>query len=131
LPNIAGGGRAEYPDTGNGTFYDGPPYNVIWDVKPNSSVRAPYMGYIEFVLPRQFSGSKQFCAKNKEYCAEMMLIHSFPYRFEFELGPDGLELMKLLAKFKDDKEWRDVRPEASGLVNTCWLKTAHKGETKH
>jgi hypothetical protein len=116
--------QAEYPDTGNGTFYDGPPSNVIWDRKPNSSVRAPYMGYIEFFLPREFSASKKYCAKNAELCAQMMLIPSFQYRFEFDLGPDGLELMKLLAKKKEDKEWSDVQPSAAGLANTCWLKAA-------
>jgi len=114
----------------DGTFYIGPPSNVIWDVKPTSSARAPYLGYVEFFLPREFSGSKKFCSQNKEYCAQMMLLTSFRYRFEFDLGPDGLELMKLLAKSKDDKEWRDVRPDASGLVNTCWLKAARASETR-
>lgn len=57
---------AESPDKGSGTIFFGPPSNVIWDVKPNSSARAPYLGYIEFFLPREFSASKKFCA-NYEY----------------------------------------------------------------
>jgi len=64
-------------DTGNGKFIYGPPSNVTWDVKPNASARAPYTGYIEFFLPREFSASKKYCAKNTELCAQMMLIPSF------------------------------------------------------
>lgn len=117
--------QAEYPDTGNGTFYNGSPSNVIWDVKSNPSpIRAPYMGYIEFSLPREFAASKKYCAKNTELCAQMMLVPPFQYRFEFDLGPDGLELVKLLAKKKEDREWSDVQPKAAGLANTCWLKAA-------
>jgi len=122
--------QAESADTGSGAFYVGPPSNVTWDVKANSSVRAPYMGYIEFFLPREFSASKEYCAKHAYLCAQMMLIPSFQYRFEYDLGPDGLELMKLLAKKKEDKDWSDVQPSAAGLANTCWLKAARAGETK-
>src|SRR5713101_2691901 len=32
-------------------WYIGPPQNVVWDVVPGSSVRAPYLGFIEFSLP--------------------------------------------------------------------------------
>ena len=42
---------AEWKNTGIGTIYDGPPSNVVWDVKPSDSIRAPYFGYVEFFLP--------------------------------------------------------------------------------
>jgi len=117
-------------DKGEGAIYAGPPFNVTWDVKLSSSVRAPYLGYIEFVLPREFSASKKFCAKHEEFCAQMMLIPSFQYRFEYDLGPDGLELMKTLAKSKEEKEWRDVGSNTADLNESCWLKAARTGGTK-
>jgi hypothetical protein len=63
--------EAEFPDTGHGTIYDGPPSNVRWDVKPSGSIRAPYFGYIEFFLMREFKASEKTCG-NTEYCAQMM-----------------------------------------------------------
>jgi hypothetical protein len=121
---------APSPDKGNGTFYYGPPSNVTWDVKPSSSVRSAYAGHIEFYLPREFSASKKYCARNESFCAQMMLVPSFQYRFEFDLGTDGLELMKTLAKSKEDKEWNDVSSNSAGLNESCWLKAARTGETK-
>src|SRR5271157_5365020 len=115
--------REESPDTGNGKHIYGPPSNVTWDVKPNPSIRAPYLGYIEFSVPRNFSASKKYCAQHAEACALLLFQSSVPLRFEFDLGPDGLELMKILAKNKDeDKEWSDINPNAAVLVDTCWLK---------
>ena len=35
-------------------WYVGPPQNVVWDVSPRSSVRSPYVGYIEFSLPEDY-----------------------------------------------------------------------------
>lgn len=123
--------RKESPDTGNGKFIYGPPSNVIWDVKPNPSVRAPYLGYIEFSLPQEFSASKKYCDKNPVVCLQMLGLGSVKLRFEFDLGPGGLELMKLLFKKKeDDKEWSDMRPDAAELFDTCWLKAARNGEVK-
>jgi hypothetical protein len=123
----------ESPDTGNGKFTYGPPSNVTWDVKPSPSpIRAPFLGFIEFSLPRGFSASKKYCAQYAEVCARLLVQSSVPLRFEFDLGPDGLELMKLLVKNKEeDKEWSDIRPDAAVLSDTCWLKAAHAGEMKH
>jgi hypothetical protein len=33
------------------TYHLGPPSNLEWDVLPSKSVRAPYLGVIEFALP--------------------------------------------------------------------------------
>jgi hypothetical protein len=121
----------ESPDTGNGKFIYGPPSNVTWDVKPNPSVRAPYLGYIEFSVPQDFSASKKYCAQHAVVCLQMIGLPSVSLRFEFDLGPDGLELMKLLTKNKaEDKEWSDIKPNAGVLSDTCWLKAAHAGERK-
>jgi hypothetical protein len=111
----------EFPDTGNGTIYDGPPSNVVWDVKASSSIRAPYMGYIEFFLPREFSASQGTCAKNPRYCGELISdTKPFRYRYEFDLGPDGLALVRVLIKGESEKRWQDARPD-----KTCWQGAAH------
>ena len=119
------------PDDGKFTY--GPPSNVVWDVKPNPSpIRAPFLGYIELSVPRGFLASKKYCAQHAEVCAGMSGQSSVPIRFEYDLGPDGLELMKILAKSKeDDKEWSDIKPSAGVLSETCWLKAAQARETKH
>lgn len=116
---------ALFADKGTGTLNDGPPFNVTWDVKPNSSIRAPYLGYIEFVLPRQFSASEAYCATHRKSCDDLMSLNSFRYRFEFDLGSDRLELTKMLVKsdYEKDKEWHDARPDES-----CWQKAARSGK---
>lgn len=117
---------ADFKDTGGGTIYNGPPSNVVWDVKPSGSVRAPYLGFVEFFLPREFSASERVCAKNPRYCAEITnATKPYRYRFEFDLGPDGLESTRLLVKSESDKEWTDARPDDS-----CWQKATHLGEKK-
>lgn len=116
-------------DTGTKFIY-GPPSNVTWDVKANPSIRAPYLGYIEFSVPREFSASKKYCAQHSELCAQMLGLSSVQIRFEFDVGPDGLELMKLLSKRNEDKDWSDIKPNAAVLSDTCWLKAAHAGETR-
>jgi hypothetical protein len=114
---------AEWKDTGAGTIYDGPPLNVVWDVKPSDSIRAPYFGYIEFFLPRQFSATKEECERSHS-CKDMIeTTKPFRYRFEFDLGPDGLDLTKQLVKLASDKGWSDARSDES-----CWQTVARRGE---
>ncbi len=116
---------AEWKDIGIGTIYDGPPSNVVWDVKPSDSIRAPYFGYVEFFLPREFSATKEECEKSRS-CRDMIeTTKPFRYRFEFDLGPDGLELTKLLVKLASDKEWTDARPDSS-----CWQSAVHLEKKK-
>ncbi|HEY6766935.1 MAG TPA: hypothetical protein VI386_19420 [Candidatus Sulfotelmatobacter sp.] len=115
----------EWKDTGIGTIYDGPPSNVVWDVKPSDSIRAPYLGYVEFFLPREFSATKEECERSHS-CRDMIeTTKPFRYRFEFDLGPEVLDLTKLLVKLASDKEWSDARPDRS-----CWQSATFPGEKK-
>ena len=86
---------AEGEDKGFGTIYDGPPLNVVWDIKPSDSMRTPYFGHVEFFLPREFSATQEECAKSRSCKDIISATKPFRYRFEFDLGPDGLELTKL------------------------------------
>lgn len=116
---------AEWEDEGFGTIYDGPPSNVVWDVKPSDSIRAPYFGYVEFFLPREFSATKEECTKSRSCEDIISSTKPFRYRFEFDLGPDGLDLTQSLVKLASEKEWSDARPD-----NSCWQRAAHLGEKK-
>jgi len=116
---------AEWKDTGIGTIYDGPPVNVVWDVKASDSIRAPYFGYVEFFLPREFSATKEECEKSHS-CRDMIeTTKPFRYRFEFDLGPDGLDLVRQLVRLASDKDWSDARPDKS-----CWQTAIHTGERR-
>jgi hypothetical protein len=118
-----------------GTAFEGPPLNLIWDVKPGSSVRAPYAGYIEFVLARYFAvaASSDQCLKCKgptEYCIHICDIirnleadtKSVRYRYEFDLGPDGLELARALSR----PESAETNDWIAGMPNGCWGEDAIK-----
>jgi hypothetical protein len=74
----------------------------------------------------EFSASERVRAKNSRDCAEITnATKPYRYRFEFDLGPDGMELTRLLVKSESDKEWIDPRPDDS-----CWQTAAHLGEKK-
>jgi hypothetical protein len=99
---------------------DGPPTNVVWDVAPSQSVRSPYAGYIEFSAYYRFSVQPEnrdnFERKRpKAYSALLMGGKDWKYRYEFDLGPEGVELVRSLDRGLDQTQWRDIRKR-----NPCW-----------
>lgn len=76
----------------------GPPENVVWDVVPGTSVRAPYSGYIQLtahikvdILP---DGSMdRYMRKNKNF-----VQNPVDYRYEFDVSKNGLELIRSLSR---------------------------------
>lgn len=118
-------------------FLQGPPANVEWDVSPSKTVRSPFQGTIEFTVPRrrldvdpvkQTTRVQQKCAVIRKLAEEGMranpsirFITSFHYRYEFDLGPDGPELVKMLS-LKDDGTKEAVAADGGG--NECWAKIA-------
>jgi len=106
-------------------WYVGPPQNVVWDVMPSSSVRTPYIGYIEFSLPETYwvpdEVKDKFMRSDAGSSAELAhLVDPGPmkYRYEFDLGPGGLDLTKML-KGRDPAQRVDDSPDA-----TCWQNAA-------
>jgi len=107
-------------------WYVGPPQNVTWDVVPGSSVRSPYVGYIEFSLGWDYwvadEMKDKFRRSEASSAAELLKtqedVHPMKYRYEFDLGPNGLELTKML-RGRDPGNWVDERPD-----DTCWQKAA-------
>jgi len=112
------------------TFYHGPPTNVEWDVLPSKTVRSPFQGVIEFTLPHRRQGvdpatqSKQvhrMCmALEADAARNRPKVQRGHYRYEFDLGSDTPELVKMLWVVDETKEV--VAASTSG--NQCWVKVA-------
>lgn len=107
-------------------WYAGPPQNVVWDVVPGKSVRSPYLGFIEFVLRPDYwvpnEVKDKFEQSQESSSAELSKIQAdldpMKYRYEFDLGPSGLELTKML-RGRKPSNWLDESPD-----DTCWQKAA-------
>ena len=101
-------------------WYIGPPQNVVWDVTQVASVRAPYTGYIEFSLKyRQWIPDEVREKYDTDpFGLNILLVLQGPikHRYEFDLGPGGLDLTRMLVGNKLDG---DDRPD-----DTCWQKAA-------
>lgn len=107
-------------------IYQGPPTNLIWDVTATKSARSPYSGYIEFSLPQEFlvpfDVTVKYLHKNAEFYAKMR--ESWPnlkYRYEFDIGPTGLQLTRMFSRPIDKTEWSDS--DGHG----CWDDAARRG----
>ena len=99
-------------------WYVGPPQNVVWDVLPSTSVRSPYLGYIEFSLRYEQSVPDEAKDKFVGSAGDLLLLSQGPvkHRYEFDLGPSGLELTRMLY---GNKAATDESPDDS-----CWQKAA-------
>lgn len=110
--------------------FQGPPRNVLWDVTHNGSVRSPFTGYIEFSIPQQLSVPPDVMQKWSNEAADLyakMVATPQPtlkYRYEFDLGPDGLQLTRTLLRSEDQTEWKD----APTKIETCWQRAAQSGQ---
>jgi hypothetical protein len=102
-------------------YYDAP-LNVVWNVVEGNSVRAPYLAYIEFAVNEDHwvppSASNRFSSSGASvsYIAGFG-FYSPHFRYEYDLGPDGLQLMRALLRYKASDGWRDVGSEFAG---SCW-----------
>jgi hypothetical protein len=107
----------------------GPPANVSWDVAPSHSVRAPFVGYVELTTSWDFSMSpdalKKFAREYPSWMDQLLAQRTTPreWRYEFDLGPDGLELTKVFYRDNKGGEWQ-IGPPAY-----CWGEAAKKGQT--
>lgn len=115
-------------------YYQEPPENVVWDVVAANSVRAPYLGYIEFTINEDHwvpdSAKRKFW---KSYAASMtyltLMQHDFPqhYRYEYDLGPSGLQLITVLRKTKETGGW--VAAGRNFTASHCWDTAARNTQT--
>jgi len=109
--------------------YFGPPINVVWDAIPSGSVRSPYAGWVEFTVPRRFWVPDDVYEKYKDDYSDVykqMLFKPTPslkIRYEFDVGPGGLQLTRTLERDENEPEWKDARSDL------CWDQAAQNGQT--
>lgn len=112
-------------------LYQGSPANVLWDVTRSGSVRSPFTGYIEFSIPQELSVPPDVMQKWGREAADLyakMVATPQPtlkYRYEFDLGPHGLQLARMLLRSEDQTGWKDAATKAE----TCWQRAAQSGQT--
>lgn len=92
------------------------PRNVIWDVTSNESSRSPYSGYLQYsvhpeidVLPVESYG--EWLKKRGLIWDMAQKIMSIDFKFEFDVGPSGLELVRVLSRSKAYPDW-ETSPSA-------------------
>jgi hypothetical protein len=130
----------ESPDTkgpmSRSRVYFGPPTNVVWDVTRNTSVRSPYTGYIEFTVPRTTWVPTEvwdkWTSKASDATKDFFLrpVPSLKTRYEYDVGPAGLQLTRMLSRSADESEWKDGPSQKacsqSGCATLCWEDAAQK-----
>jgi hypothetical protein len=124
-------------------FYFGPPKNVVWDVAPSKSVRAPYAGFIEFSVSYYFWVPPETRDKyDRKYPGLLRDLRTpdFKRRYEYDVGPEGLELIRALSRREGQAsvgngdhistEWADSpKVEVQGNSGVCWDNAARKSQT--
>jgi len=94
------------------------PNNVVWDVTRSQTARSPYAGYIEFSISHLPWVPPETIDKFRRTRPDMYkdfflqpLSTRWSLRYEFDIGPEGVEFVKA------NSAQRDV----------CWDNTARKG----
>lgn len=114
-------------------MYDFPPANVLWDVIAGNSVRAPYLGYVELAINPQVwvpDSAAHKAWKSGAYAAELKLAGTAPwhYRYEYDLGPNGLQLTRVLWHDNNTAAWKDSSRDDNAAEN-CWDAAARNTQT--
>lgn len=107
-------------------FYDESPENLIWDVVAGNSVRAPYLGFVEFTVTEDDwvpeSAKQRFWKITQADPLKLAVLKQtagpYHYRYEYDLGPSGLQLTRVLLRNRATGEW--VEPAGGGLAKYCW-----------
>ena len=70
-----------------------------------------------------FIASEKFTEKHRGLWESYMKWPPTEYRYEFDIGPDGLELTKVLYRDENETDWK------SGAPAYCWGKAAQGAQT--
>lgn len=107
------------PDGDYGSYFGSAPLNVIWDIEQRQSTRSDKLGYIEFVQHAGYDSALPLTCRKKDVDCQthnkvLALVgptwrdfHPFDqFRYEFDLGPDGLEFVRALMRHENaDEHW--------------------------
>jgi len=107
-------------------FHIGPPTNLEWDVQESKTVRAPFQGIVTFSLPERIeeSGKAKHSKKlHDQYMDATMIRLAYPksmyYQYEFDLGNNNVELVKMIVIDTKTKESKPAIRDGH-----CWQKAA-------
>jgi hypothetical protein len=91
----------------------GPPSNVAWDVTHSESARSPYSGYLQFMWPADIEVPAESYAEWSKQEGVMeeqkRKMFSLEWRYEFDVGPSGLELLRVLTRNEGESKWEIER----------------------
>jgi hypothetical protein len=103
-------------------WFFGPPKNVVWDIIPGKTVRAPYAGFIEFSVSHYFQVPPE---SQEKYDRQLHLVPvdlgDYNFRYEFDVGPQGAELTRVLRRFETASRWMDFDKR-----DVCWDNAARE-----
>jgi len=91
------------------------PRDVTWDVTTSSNARSPYTGYLQYLVfsdidvPQQSMRDWSRAGYMALWLQQKKTIWDQESRFEFDIGPSGLELVRALHRPKGGTEW-EVNP---------------------
>ena len=107
-----------------------PPTNVVWDVAASESVRSPFTGYIQFSTHFYVWVPRETLDKYEHKHPGFHEGVDTEYRYEFDVGPEGLELTRVLDRDSKAGEanwsaWSAASIKATS--GTCWDKIIRLG----
>ena len=111
-------------------YYEESPENVVWNVVVGDSVRSPYLGYVEFTVDLDHwvpdAAGPRFMKSRNATVLYQEMVNAYPrhYRYEYDLGPDGLQITRVLLRNKSTGEW--VEPKRSVIAEYCWDSAARE-----
>jgi len=125
----------------------GPPQNVVWDVELHPSIRARYVGSVEFSEPSYFKlpPDDSYCNKpkiNKSECRRRWVIgmqlykqqadHPLRFRYQFDVTSHGLEFLRAFKKTKqtDDEQWADGTLDSDACASKAIKSVLNKSEAQ-
>ncbi len=115
-------------------FYQESPVSLVWDVVTGNSVRAPYLGYVEFTVAVSYwvpdSSRQRFLKWPGAVPTLKFVVGPWHYRYEYDLGPDGLQLTRALSRApaKTAGEWAE--PTRNAFAKYCWDTAARDTQVK-
>ena len=111
-------------------LYQEPPDNPMWDVITSNSVRAPYLGYVEFTVTESYwvpdSAKYRFFNWPGAAPTLKLVVGPWHYRYEYDLGPNGLQLIRVLLRSRTTGQWAE--PTKSSLAKYCWDAAARDAQ---
>jgi TPR repeat protein len=114
--------------------YQESPVNLVWDVVAGNSVRAPYLGYVEFTVDESYwvseSEKRSFLKWPGAAFYLKWVVGPWHYRYEYDLGPNGLQLTRVLSRSPNRTTGEWAEPTGNAFAKHCWDTAARDTQAK-